>query len=77
MCHRSVRDILNLDVPRRMFADCSALFGDISPMILGVETSGENVNACIKIFLGVPMPWRGMAITRVRPELVVHGGAAL
>ena len=35
---------------RRMLADCSALFGDISPMVFGVETSGENFNACIKFF---------------------------
>ena len=32
-----------------MFADCSALFGDISPMVFGVESSGENFIACIKI----------------------------
>ena len=73
-----------------MFADCSALFGDISPMVFGVETSGENFNACIEIFLDVPMPWRSMAITRVRrrsiaeplvhgavAEPLVHGGAVL
>ena len=64
-----------------MFADCSVLFGDISPMVFGVETLGENFNACIEIFLDVPMPWRSMAITRVRRRLfgepLVHGGAAL
>ena len=50
MCRRCVWDIFNLGVHRRMFADCSALFGDISPMVFGVETSGENFNACIEIF---------------------------
>ena len=39
---RCVWDILNLGVPRRMFADCPALFGDISPMVRGVGTSREN-----------------------------------
>ena len=53
-----VWDIFGLGVHRRMFADCSALFGDISPMMFGVETSGENFNSCIEIFLDVPMPWR-------------------
>ena len=64
-----------------MFADCSALFGDISPMVFGVETSGENFNACIEICLDILMPWRSMAITRVRrrsfAEPLVHGGAVL
>ena len=50
-------------------------------MLFGVETSGENFNACIAIFLAVPMPWRSMAITRVRrrsfAEPLVQGGAAL
>ena len=81
MCRRCVCDIFGLGVHRRMFADCSALLGDISPMVFGVETSGENFNACIEIFLDVPMPWRSMAITRVRrrsfAEPLVHGGAAL
>ena len=81
MCRRCVWDIFNLGVHRRIFADCSALFGDISPMVFGVETSGENFNACIEIFLDVPMPWRSMAITRVRrrsfAEPLVHGGDAL
>ena len=66
MCRRCVWDICGLGEHRRMFADCSALFGDISPMVFGGETSGENFNACIEIFLDVPMPWRSMAITRVR-----------
>ena len=78
MCRRCVWDIFGLGVHRRMFADCSTLFGDISPMVFGVETSGENFNACIEIFLDVPMPWR---ITRVRrrsfAEALVRGGAAL
>ena len=64
-----------------MFADCSALLGDISPMVFGVETSGENFSAFIEIFLDVPVPWRSMAITGVRrrsfAEPLVHGGAAL
>ena len=81
MCRRCVWDIFGLGVHRRMFADCSALFGDISPMVFGVETTGENFNACIEIFLNVPMPWRSIAITRVRrrslAEPLVHGGAAL
>ena len=81
MCRRCVWDIFGLGVYRRMFADCSALFGDISPMLLGVETSGENFNADIDIFLDVPMPWRSMAIIRVRrrsiAEPLVHGGSAL
>ena len=81
MCRRCEWDIFGLGVHRRMFADCSALFSDISPMVFGVETSAENLNACIKIFLDVPMPWRNMAITRVRrrsfAEPLVHGGAAL
>ena len=88
ICRRCVADVspmclghFGLGVHRRMFADCSALFGDISPMVLGVETSGENFNACIEIFLDVPMPGRSMAITRVRRrsfvEPLVHGGAAL
>ena len=38
-------------------------------------------NACIEIFLDVPMPWRSMAITCVRrrssAEPLAHGGAAL
>ena len=57
------------------------LLGDISPMVFGVKTLGENFNACIEIFLDVPMPWRSMAMTRVRrrsfAEPLVHGGAAL
>ena len=73
--------IFGLGVHRRMFADCSALFGDISPMVYGVETSEENFNACFDFFLEFPMPWRNMAITRVRrrsfAEPLVHGGAAL
>ena len=81
ICRRCVWDIFGLGVHRRMFADCSALFGDISPMVFGVETSGENFNACIEIFLDVPMPWRSMAITRVRrgsfAEPLVHSGVAL
>ena len=74
MCRRCVWDIFGLGVHRRMFAD-------ISPMVFGVETSGENFNACIEIFQDVPMPWRSIAITRVRrqsfAEPLVHGGAAL
>ena len=81
MCRRCVWDIFGLDVHRRMFADCSALFGDISPMVFGVKTSGENFNACIEFFLDAPMPWRSMAITRVRrrsfAEPLVHDSAAL
>ena len=81
MCRRYVWDIFNLDVHRRIFADCSARFGDISPMVFGVETSGESFNACIEIFLDVQMPWRSMVITRVRrrsfAEPSVHGDAAL
>ena len=50
-------------------------------MVFGVETSGENFNACFEIFLDVPMSWRSMAITHVRRrsfgEPLVHGGAAL
>ena len=80
-CVADVWDIFNLGVHRRKFADCSALLGDILPMVFDVETSGKNVNACIKIFLDVPMPWRSMAITRGRrrsfAEPLVHGGAAL
>ena len=41
----------------------------------------ENFNACIEIFLDVPLPWQSMAMARVRRrsfvELLVHGGAAL
>ena len=66
MCRRCVWDIFGLGVHCRTFADCSALFGDISAMVFGVETSGENFNACIEIFLDVPMSWRSMAITRLR-----------
>ena len=81
MCRRCEWDIFGLGVHRGMLADCSTLFGDISPMVFGVETSGENVNACIEIFLDFPMPWRSMAITRVRrrsfAKPLVHGGAAL
>ena len=81
MCRRCVWDIFGLGVHRRMLADCFALFGDILPMVFVVETSGENFNACIEFFLDVPMPWRGMAIIRVRrrsfAEPLVHGGAAL
>ena len=36
---------------------CSALFGNMSPMVLIDETSGENFNACIDTFIDVPMPW--------------------
>ena len=57
--HEPSLDIFNLGVHRR-------LFSDISPMVFGVETSGENFHACIEIFLDVPMPWRSMAITHVR-----------
>ena len=64
MCRRCEWDIFGLGVHRRMLADCSALFGNISPMVFGVETSGRIFNACIEIFLDVPMPWRSMAITR-------------
>ena len=68
-------DIFGLGVHCRMFAD------SVSPVVFGVETSGENLNACIEIFLDVPMSWRSMAITCVRrrsfPEPLVHGGAAL
>ena len=50
-------------------------------MVFGVETSGEKSNACIEIFINVPMPWRSVAITRVCrrsfAEPLVHGGAAL
>ena len=50
---------------------CSALLGDISPIVLGDETLWENFNA---------MSWWSMAITRVRRwsfvELLAHGGAA-
>ena len=50
-------------------------------MVFGNETLGENCNACIDILLDVPMPWRSMAITRVRhrsfAELLAHGGAAV
>ena len=64
-----------------MFADCSALFGDISLMVFGVETSGENFNACIEFFIDVLMPWRSMAITCVHrrsfSEPLVHVGAGL
>ena len=51
MCRRCVWDIFGLGVHRRMFADCSPLFGDISSMVFDVEKSGENFNACIEIFL--------------------------
>ena len=70
MCRRCVWDIFILGVHRRMFADCSALFGDISPMVFGVKTSGEKFNACIEIFLDFPMPCRSMAITRVRHSFI-------
>ena len=50
-------------------------------MVLGVETSEENFNAGIDIFLAVPTPWRSMTMTRIRrrsfAELLVHGGASL
>ena len=78
MCRRCVWDIYGFGVHRRMFADCSALFGNISPMVFVVETSGENSNVCFETFLDVPMPWRSMAITRVRrqsfaePRLLVY-----
>ena len=81
MCCRCVWDIFNLGVHRRMFAYCSALFGDISSMVFGVQPLGENFNACIEIFLDIPMSWRSMAITRVHhrsfAEPLVHGGAGL
>ena len=85
MCRRCVRDIFGLGIHRRLLGVvrryCSALFGDISPMVFGVETSGGNFNARIEIFLDVQMPWRSMAITRVRrrsfAEPLVHGGSAL
>ena len=80
-CRRCFWDILNLGVPRWMFAGCCALLGDILSMALGDETSGENFNTCIEVFLDVPMPWLSMTITRVRrwsfAELLAHGGAAL
>ena len=56
MCRRCVWDIFGLGVHRRMLADCLALFGDISPMAFGVETSGENLNACIEILSRCPDP---------------------
>ena len=40
---------------------CSALLGDISPIVLGDETPGENFKVCIDILLDVPMHWRSMA----------------
>ena len=59
----------------------SALFDDISRMVLDDETSGENFNACIQIFLGVLMPWWNMAIHCVRcrsfAKQLVHRGSAL
>ena len=59
----------------------SALFGDISRMVLDDEISGANFNACIQIFLDIPMPWWNMAIPCVRcqsfAEQLVHRGAAL
>ena len=80
-CRWCIWDIFKIGVHRRMFAECSALFGDISPMVFGVETSGENFYACIEIFLDVQMPWRSMTITRARrrsfAEPLVHGGADL
>ena len=80
-CRRCVWNIFNLGVHRLMFADCSALFGDISPIVFGVKTSAENFNACIAIFHDAPMPWRSMAITRAPrrsfAEPLVHVGAAL
>ena len=81
MCLRCVWYIFNLGVHHRMFADCSALLGDISLMVFGVETSGENSNACIEIFLYVTMPWRSMVMTRVQRRLfdepLVHGDDTL
>ena len=72
MCRRCVWDIFGLGVHRRMFADCSTLFGDISV---------ENFNACIEFFIDVQLPSRCMAITRVRrrsfAEPLVLGGAVL
>ena len=66
--------MFSLGVLYRMFVHYCALlklFGDISPMVLGDETLGENFNA---------MSWWSMAITRVRRwsfvELLAHGGAA-
>ena len=43
---------------------CSALFGDISPMVLGDETSADNFNAYFEIVLDVP------------DALVTHGDLA-
>ena len=77
---RCVADVSGTFLALAYIAACS-LFGDISLMVFGTETSGENFNACIEIFLDVPMPWQSMAITRVRrrsfAEPLVQGGAAL
>ena len=57
----SIADVLPMCLgyfePWRTSPNVRRLFGDISPMVLSVETSGENFNACIGIFLDVPMPW--------------------
>ena len=43
---------------QRMFADCCALLGDISTMVLGDETWGENLNTCIKTCRCLGEAWR-------------------
>ena len=59
----------------------SVLFGNISPMVLGDETSGENFNACIEFVIDIQILWRSMVITCVCRgsfvELLAHGGAVL
>ena len=78
MCRRCVADVSPMCLGH-FWPWCTSR--NVSPMVFGVETSGENFNACIEIFLDVPMPWRSMAITRVRrrsfAKPLVHGGAAL
>ena len=62
--HEHVENIA--DVSPMCLGHVRRLFGDISPLVLGVGIAGENSNACIEFFLDAPMPWQGMAITRLR-----------
>ena len=57
---RCVCDIFNLGVAHRKVADCCVLLGAVRRYIADGSwrrNIGKNFNACIEIFLDVPMLW--------------------
>ena len=86
MDHQTIGDIITSNMHRRCLHEHRRCVTDVSPNVRRYIADGiwrrniwKNFNACIEIFLDVPMPWRSMAITRRRSfaEPLVHGGAAL